>query len=103
MGIANTKHKLPANRMIFDVRRNHALYANFAKDLEKIMETYGLSERERQAFRDRDIKCLGELGLHPYFLPQVSRLFHGGTYNHNDSPSAKAYGRSIVDGNGAVE
>ena len=103
MGIANTKHKLPANRMIFDVRRNRALYVNFAEDLEKIMETYGLSERERQAFRDRDIKCLGELGLHPYFLPQVSRLFHGGTYNHNDSPSAKAYGRSIVDGNGAVE
>ena len=38
MGIANTKHKLPANRMIFDVRRNRALYANFAEDLEKIME-----------------------------------------------------------------
>ena len=26
--------------MIFDVRRNRALYANFAEDLEKIMETY---------------------------------------------------------------
>jgi len=40
------------------------------------------------------------LGVHPYFLPQVSRLFHGGAYNHNNSPSAQAYGKSVVEGQG---
>ena len=90
MGIADTKHQLAANRMIFDVRRDPALYTNFADNFETVMENYGLSEDERQAFRDIDIKRLGELGVHPYFLPQVSRLFHGGAYNHNNSPSAQA-------------
>lgn len=100
MGIANTKRELPSNRMIFDARRDPALYARFADKFEDIMEEYGLSEDERQAFRDLDIKRLGELGVHPYFLPQVSRLFHGGGYNHNKSVAAQVYGRSVVDGEG---
>ncbi|MBI05239.1 MAG: hypothetical protein CMI96_05415 [Pelagibacteraceae bacterium] len=100
MGIADTKKKLPANRMIFDVRRDPALYTDFFNNFESIMESYQLSNEERQAFRDLDIKKLGELGVHPYFLPQVSRLFHGAAYNHNNSPSAQAYGKSVVDGKG---
>ena len=100
MGIADTKHELAANRMIFEVRRDAALYSDFAANFETVMENYGLTEDERQAFRDLDIKRLGELGMHPYFLPQVSRLFHGGAYNHNDSPSAQAYGKSVVEGKG---
>ena len=67
---------------------------------EDLMEEYGLSEDERLAFRNIDLKRLGELGVHPYFLPQVSRLFHGGAYNHNNSPSAQAYGKSVVEGQG---
>lgn len=100
MGIADTKRELPSNRMVFDVRRDPAKYTDFAERFEDFMEEYGLSEAERQAFRDLDIKRLGELGVHPYFLPQVSRLFHGGAYNHNNSPSAKAYGKSVVEGKG---
>ena len=100
MGIADTRHELAANRMIFDVRRDPSLYIGFADNLETIMENYSLSEDERRAFRDLDIKRLGELGVHPYFLPQVSRLFHGGAYNHNNSPSAQAYGKSVVHGKG---
>ena len=100
MGIADTRHELAANRMIFEVRRDPALYSDFAENFETVMENYGLTEDERQAFRDIDIKRLGELGVHPYFLPQVSRLFHGGAYNHNDSPSAQAYGKSVVEGKG---
>tara|TARA_R110002110_G_scaffold366292_1_gene576291 strand:- start:405 stop:716 length:312 start_codon:yes stop_codon:yes gene_type:complete len=100
MPVADVKRELPSNRMIFDARRDPAKYTNFADNYETLMEEYGLSEEERQAFRDIDIKRLGELGVHPYFLPQVSRLFHGGAYNHNNSPSAQAYGKSVVEGKG---
>ena len=96
MGVADTKRDLAANKMIYDVRRDASLYQNFTENFESIMEDYGLSEAERQAFRDRDIKRLSELGVHPYFLPQISRLFHGGTYNHNKSVAAQAYGESMV-------
>ena len=102
MGVAHTQRDLAANRMIFDVRRDAALYTNFAEKFERIMEDYGLSENERQAFRDLDIKRLAELGVHPYFLPQVSRLFHGGVHNHNHSEAAQAYGKSLVEGKGKV-
>lgn len=100
MPIANTRRDLPANRMIFEVRRDPAKYKVFAEKYEDIMEQYGLSEDERQAFRDLDLVRLGELGVHPYFLPQVSRLFHGAGYNHNKSAAAQAYGRSVVEGKG---
>lgn len=100
MAVADVKRELASNRMIFDARRDPAKYVDFADKFEDLMEEYGLSEAERQAFRDIDIKKLGELGVHPYFLPQVSRLFHGGAYNHNNSPSAVAYGKSVVDGQG---
>jgi hypothetical protein len=100
MGIAETRHGLPANRMIFEVRRDPAKFTDFADKLENLMEEYGLSPEERQAFRDIDIKMLGALGVHPYFLPQVSRLFHGGTYNHNQSAAAQTYGKSVVEGEG---
>ncbi len=96
MGVADTKRDLAANKMIYAVRRDPSLYQNFTQNLESIMENYGLSEAEREAFRDLDIKRLSELGVHPYFLPQVSRLFHGGTYNHNKSVAAQAYGDSMV-------
>ena len=29
--------------------------------------------------------------MHPYFLPQVARLFKGAGYNHNDSEAARLY------------
>lgn len=100
MPVADVKRDLASNRMIFDVRRDPAKYNGFTEKFEDLMEEYGLSEDERKAFRDLDIKRLGELGVHPYFLPQVSRLFHGGAYNHNNSPSAQAYGKSVVEGKG---
>ena len=88
---------LPSNSMIFDVRRDNDVWPNFVAHLEHLMEEYGLSEEEREAFRAIDVKRLGELGVHPYFLPQVTRLFHGGAANHSKSDAAQAYRRSFGD------
>jgi Aromatic-ring-opening dioxygenase LigAB, LigA subunit len=82
---------LPSNRMIYEVRRDNAVWPRFAEDFEVIMDRYGLSEAEKQAWRSIDLPVLAELGMHPYFLPQVTRLMRGSAQNHSQSPAALAY------------
>ena len=96
MSILDTDKTLPANKMIFEVRRDAALRERFRSDLEGLMRDYGLSEKEKTAFRSVDLKRLGELGVHPYFLPQVSRLFKGAGYNHNESDAAQLYAEKML-------
>jgi len=88
---------LPSNRMVFEVRRDNAVWPHFPERCEELMEAYGLSEPEKQAFRDVDVRRLGELGVHPYFLPQITRLFHGGARNTSKSAAAEAYRKSFGD------
>ncbi|MCY4360976.1 MAG: hypothetical protein OXE42_02140 [Gammaproteobacteria bacterium] len=97
MGIMNTDRTLPSNRMVFEVRRSPEMYERFTRDLEQIMAVYGLSEEEKAAWREENIGQLAELGVHPYFLPQISRLFHGVAHNHNESEACKAYARHLDD------
>ena len=96
MSILDTDRTLPANKLIFEVRRDAALRARFRTALEGLMRDYGLSEAERTALRQADIRRLGELGVHPYFLPQVTRLFKGAGYNHNESEAAQLYADKML-------
>ena len=98
MGVMDTDRTLPANRLIFEVRRDRALLERFANDLEGLMADYGLSEAEKKALREIDLRALADLGLHPYFLPQVSRLFRGTGYNHNESAAAQLYASKMLVG-----
>ncbi len=88
---------LPSNRLIFEIRRDPALYTGFAERMEEVMEEYKLSAAERAAWREVDVVSLGELGVHPYFLPQVTRLVHGSAGNDSKSDAAQAYKRSFGD------
>lgn len=96
MGIMQTDKTLPCNRLIFEVRREARLRQRFQGDLEGLMREYGLSEEEKQALRQIDLKRLGELGVHPYFLPQVTRLFRGARHNHNESEAAQLYAEKML-------
>ncbi|MCC6211520.1 MAG: hypothetical protein IT513_10805 [Burkholderiales bacterium] len=98
MSILNTDKTLPANKLVFEVRRDARLRERFHKDLEGLMRDYGLSAPEQEALRNADIKRLGELGMHPYFLPQVTRLFKGAGYNHNQSAAAQLYAEKMLKG-----
>ncbi len=95
MGIMQTDRTLPTNRLIFEVRRDAALRARFGSELEALMSEYGLSEPEKRALREIDIRALGDMGVHPYFLPQITRLFKGAGYNHNQSDAAQLYARKM--------
>jgi hypothetical protein len=96
MSILDTDRTLPANKLIFEVRRDAALRERFASDLEGLMVDYGLSAAERKALREVDLKRLAALGVHPYFLPQISRLFQGAGYNHNQSAAAQLYAEKML-------
>lgn len=98
MSLDHFKRTLPANRMVFDVRRDMALVERFRIDLEGLMDIYGLSFDEREAFRAQDLKRMLALGMHPYFMTQVTRLFHGSAHNHQGSAAIQAYRRQLVDG-----
>jgi hypothetical protein len=101
MGIRDTDRTLPSNRMVFELRRDSEAYAEFKRDLEASMARYGLTGEEKRAWREVDLAALGRLGLHPYFLPQVARLFKGGGYNHNDSAAARLYAEKMNIAGGA--
>ncbi len=88
---------LPSNKLIFEIRRDPALYTGFAGRMEDVMEQYGLSDAERAAWREVDVVTLGEMGVHSYFLPQVTRLVHGAADNDSNSDAAQAYRRSFGD------
>jgi hypothetical protein len=100
VSIFNTDKTLPANRLVFEVRRDAALRERFTRDLDGLMRDYGLSDAEQRALRDCDLRRLAELGMHPYFLPQVSRLFKGAGYNHNDSAAAQLYAEKMLKAKG---
>jgi len=91
MGIRDVDRTLPSNRMVFELRRDPEKYARFQADLEASMTEFGLTEPEKRAWREIDLVTLGNMGVHPYFLPQISRLFKGGAYNHNESEAARLY------------
>ncbi|VCU72147.1 Aromatic-ring-opening dioxygenase LigAB, LigA subunit [Pigmentiphaga humi] len=95
MGIRDTDKTLPSNRMVFELRRDEQKYQAFRQDMEASMSSFGLGEDEKCAWRAMDIEALGKLGVHPYFLPQISRLFKGGARNHNDSDAARLYAEKM--------
>lgn len=100
MSIVDVVRTLPSNRMVFEVRRDMSLVQRFRDDLEALMTAYGLGEEEKAAFRAQDLKHLAELGVHPYFLTQITRLFHGSARNTQSSAAIQAYVKGLT---GAAE
>lgn len=96
MGIADVDRNLASNRLIFDIRKDATLMADFHTDMEAVFDRYDLTEPEKQAWRSIDLAAMAKLGVHPYFLPQISRIFEGGAYNHNNSAAAQLYAKTMV-------
>ncbi len=97
MGIIDVKPALASNRLVFDIRRNKALMDEFHRDVDAVFARYHLTDAEVAAWKALNLQALGALGLHPYFLPQIARIFKGGAYNHNNSEAARLYAKTMVD------
>src|SRR3989440_11596820 len=88
---------LPANEMLFYVRRDPALRARWLTDLEGLAREFGLSRPEYEAIRDKDPKRLMDLGVHQYYVPQILRLFFGAAHNTNASAALECYKRAFPE------
>ena len=91
---------LPTNEMMFHVRRDGALRARFATDLERLAREFGLSRAEYEAIRDKDPRRLMDLGVHQYYVPQILRLFFGAAQNTNASAALECYKRAFPEETG---
>jgi protocatechuate 4,5-dioxygenase alpha chain len=88
---------LPANEMIFYVRRDAALRARWLTDLEGLAREFGLSRAEYEAIRDKNPRRLMDLGVHQYYVPQILRLFFGAAHNSNVSAALECYTRAFPE------
>jgi protocatechuate 4,5-dioxygenase alpha chain len=86
---------LPANEMMYVVRKDPALRARWKTDLEGLCRDFGLSRAEYEAIRDKDPRRLMDLGVHQYYVPQILRLFFGSAQNTNSSETLECYRRAF--------
>lgn len=61
-------------KLVFDLNRQPALVEQFQKEPEPFLERYRLSDEEKKAIRDKDLRFLYELGLNPYLVMGMARL-----------------------------
>jgi protocatechuate 4,5-dioxygenase alpha chain len=88
---------LPANEMMFYVRRDPALRARWLTDLEGLAQEFGLSRAEYEAIRDKDPRRLMDLGVHQYYVPQILRLFGGAAHNTHASAALECDRRAFPE------
>ena len=86
---------LPANAMMYAVRKDAGLRARWLSDLEGLAREFGLSRAEYEAIRDKDPRRLMDLGVHQYYVPQILRLFFGNAQNSNSSETLECYKRAF--------
>ena len=55
-------------RLIFELRKDARLAEQFRADKDSVMEKYGLTDKEKQAVHNQDIKFIYQLGVNPYLI-----------------------------------
>jgi hypothetical protein len=56
------------HKLLWELRRDPTLVERFRADPEAVMRSYGLSEEEMQALREKDFRRLYQAGANPYIL-----------------------------------
>ena len=95
MGLEKFDPLTVTNELIQTLKTDHQLRERFQVDEESVLGEFDLTDRERQAIRDRDFKTLFELGVHPYLLAQLSRLIFGTVEGAGASEAASALVKSL--------
>lgn len=89
---------LATHTLIQDLKADRELREQFRSDESPILDRYDLKPEERQALEQRDFKALYRLGVHPYSLSQLSRLFFGTVEGAGTSEASMALVRSLIGG-----
>lgn len=86
---------LVTNDLIQDLKWDRGLRDRFTADLELILTDYALTPAELAALREQDFGALYRLGVHPYLLSQLSRLYRGTEEQAGSSAAATALLKSL--------
>ena len=86
---------LPLNDMVYYVRKDAALRAEWQKDLAGLAQRFKLSAGEYIAVRDSDVRALLDMGVHQYLIPHILRLTFGAAGMTNTHPALTAYQKAF--------
>lgn len=65
------------HHIVYDCRKSWALRDRWRADFDSLARDYKLTEEEIRALKDLDLIKLQDLGVHPFYLNPIIRLFHG--------------------------
>jgi hypothetical protein len=94
VGLENFDPLLASHRLVMALKTDRELRERFERDQDSVLQQFGLTEAEVSAIRARDFRALYELGLHPYYLSQLSRLIFG---TAAESKGASDAARALVE------
>lgn len=86
---------LRLNEMVYYVRKDAALRAQWQQDLAGLAREFNLSAAEYTAVRNSDVRALLEMGVHQYLVPHILRLTFGATGMTNSHPALTAYQKAF--------
>lgn len=61
-------------KLVFDLNRLPRLVEDFQRDPEPFLDRYRLSEDEKKAIHNKDVRYFYELGVNPYSVMGLARL-----------------------------
>lgn len=87
---------LRTNDLVQDLKWDLDLLERFEADERAVLEAYPITDAERDAILARDFRTLFTMGLHPYLLGQLARMFYGNGEKKGSSDAATALLRSLL-------
>jgi protocatechuate 4,5-dioxygenase alpha chain len=82
------------HRLVFDCRKSFELRERWKRDFDTLAREYGLTEVETRALKELDLAKLRQLGVHPFYLNPIIRLFQGEDFSEFQPHTVKAFVRA---------
>lgn len=82
------------HRIVFECSKSFDLRERWKRDFDGLGREYGLSDVEMRALKDLDLVKLRELGVHPFYLNPIIRLFHSEDFSEFQPHAVKAFVRA---------
>lgn len=95
MSLEYLRTGLVTNDLVQDLKWDEARRTRFAVDREGLLAEYPLTAAELAALQEQDFGALYRMGVHPYLLSQLARLYRGTDERAGSSAAATALLKSL--------
>lgn len=94
MALENINRALVSHDLVHDLKWDSALRAEFEANEKEVLDSYDLTDAERDAIDRRDFRALYDLGFHPYLGAQFARILYR-SRSAGGGPAARALNASL--------